>query len=55
MNRENKPQKMNSEFDQLISQLSDDVILSLHAMGCVRGGAGEGGADIIMIPPPPGP
>jgi len=42
-------------FDELISQFSKDEILDLHAMNHVRGGDGEGngGGDIILLPPKP--
>jgi hypothetical protein len=37
-------------FDELISKFSKDEILNLHAMSRVRGGDGDGGADIVIIP-----
>jgi len=40
-------------FLELISVLSEGEILNLHEMRCVRGGVGEGGGDIIIIPPKP--
>ena len=41
------------DFDELISKLSENEILDHDAMSCVRGGDGEGdgGGDIIIIPP----
>ena len=53
MKKENKSEKNNGKLDQLVSKLSNDAILSLHAMGCVRGGSGEGGDDNPSIPSPP--
>jgi hypothetical protein len=44
-------------FDQLISKLSENEILSTQAMSYVRGGGtdgeGDGGASVIIIPKPP--
>jgi len=40
-------------FDELISQFSKDEILDLHAMSYVKGGEGDGGGDIILLPPKP--
>jgi hypothetical protein len=37
-------------FDELVSILSEEAILDLHAMSHVRGGDGDGGADMIIIP-----
>lgn len=41
------------DFDELISKFSKDEILDLHAMNHVRGGDGDGGGDIILLPPKP--
>ncbi len=38
------------DFDELISKFSKDEILDLHAMSNVRGGDGDGGGDIVIIP-----
>jgi len=38
------------DFDKKISEFSKDEILDLHAMNHVRGGDGDGGGDIIIIP-----
>ncbi len=39
-------------FDELISKLSENEILNIKAMSCVRGGDGEaGGGEPIIIPP----
>ena len=54
MKRENKSEKMIGKLDHFVSGLSDNEILSLHAMSYVKGGTGEGGADSPIIPPPPG-
>lgn len=39
-------------FDQLISKLSENEILNIQAMSCIRGGDGEanGGEVVISIP-----
>jgi hypothetical protein len=41
------------DFDELVSKLSENEILDLHAMSRVRGGEGDGGADLIIIPKNP--
>jgi len=38
-------------FDEIISKLSENEILTNEAMSCVKGGDGEGGGDTIIIPP----
>jgi hypothetical protein len=38
------------DFDELISQFSKEEILDLHAMSRVRGGDGDGGGDLVIIP-----
>ena len=38
------------DFDELISKFSENEILDLHAMNQVRGGDGDGGGSIIIIP-----
>jgi hypothetical protein len=38
------------DLDELISKFSNDEILDLQAMNHVRGGDGDGGAGIIIIP-----
>jgi hypothetical protein len=40
-------------FDELVPILSEEAILDLHAMSCVRGGEGDGGGDLIIIPKHP--
>jgi len=42
------------DFDELISKFSENEILDLHAMNHVRGGDGDGGSEIIIIPPKEG-
>jgi len=37
-------------FDELISKFSKEEILDLHAMNHVRGGDGDGGGELIIIP-----
>jgi len=39
-----------SGFDELISKFSENEILDLHAMNHVRGGDGDGGEPIVIIP-----
>jgi hypothetical protein len=55
MERADKSGKTIRNFDQLISKLSENEVLSLQAMSFVRGGEGDGGGNIIIIPPPPKP
>jgi hypothetical protein len=52
MKRADKSSETISNFDQLISKLSEKEILDLQTMSFVRGGDGEGngGAPIIIIP-----
>jgi len=38
------------DFDELISKFSENEMLDLHAMNHVRGGDGDGGSEIIIIP-----
>jgi hypothetical protein len=38
------------DFEELISKFSKDEILDLHAMNHVRGGDGDGGEELIIIP-----
>ncbi len=39
-------------FDEIISKLSENEILTNEAMSCVKGGDGEGaGGEPIIIPP----
>ena len=42
------------DFDELISKFSENEILDLHAMNHVRGGDGDGGGEIVIIPPKEG-
>lgn len=39
-------------FDELVSQFLEDEKLNEYAMQCVRGGDGDGGGDLIIIPKP---
>ena len=42
--------KSDRNFDQLISKLSENEILNLQAMSCVKGGSTEGnGSEPIII------
>jgi hypothetical protein len=54
MKSADKSSETTRNFDQLISMLSENKILNMHAMSCVRGGGtdgeGNGGAPIIIIP-----
>jgi hypothetical protein len=40
--------KSDKNFDQLISKLSENEILNIPAMSCVKGGEGNGSEPIIM-------
>lgn len=53
MKKENKSAKGNRNFDELVSKLTENDILTLPAMRDVRGGDGEdnGGEPVIIIPP----
>jgi hypothetical protein len=53
MKKVDKTATTKRDFDELISKFSEDEILDLHAMNHVRGGDGDGGADIILFPPKP--
>ena len=53
MKREDKFQVTNESFEELISKFSKDEILSESAMQSVKGGDGDGGGDLIIIPKPP--
>ena len=54
MKTTDKSAEANRNFDQLISKFSENEILNIHAMSCVRGGSadgeGNGGGQIIIIP-----
>lgn len=45
--------KSTRNFDELVSKLTGNEILTIHAMSCVRGGDGEGNELIIILPPKP--
>jgi len=53
MKRENKSPIAEKSVYELISELPECRILSLHEMRCIKGGDGEGGCGepIIIIPP----
>ena len=53
MKRADKSQETNRNFEQLISKLSENEILNVQAMICVKGGStdGTGSEPIIMSPP----
>jgi hypothetical protein len=54
MKRADKSSESSRNLDILISKLSENEILNLQAMSCVRGGdEGDGGGNIIIIPPKP--
>lgn len=53
MNRRDKNQDIIRNSDDLTARFSKDQILSERAMQCVKGGDGDGGSDIILIPKPP--
>jgi hypothetical protein len=45
-----KSVKSDRNFDQLISKLSENEILNLQAMSCVKGGSADGtGSEPIII------
>jgi hypothetical protein len=52
MKNTNKSAETSKNFDQLISKFSENEILNLQAMSCVRGGAadGEGSTPILSNP-----
>ena len=51
MKRADKTSVTKRDFDELISKLSENEMLNVQAMSCVRGGDGDGGGDIILFPP----
>ena len=53
MKRADKNSGTIRNLDVLISELSENAILSEQSMSFIRGGVGEGGDDIILIPPKP--
>jgi hypothetical protein len=57
MKSADKSSETKRSFDQLISLLSENEILNMNTMSCVRGGdtdgEGNGGAPIIIMPKPP--
>lgn len=53
MKRADKSAGTKRNFDEIISKLSENAILDLNTMSYIRGGDGEGGGDIIIIPPKP--
>jgi len=53
MRKADKSSETIRNFDLLISKLSENEILNIRAMSNVRGGDGDGGGDIIIIPPKP--
>jgi len=42
------------DLNELITLFSENEILSEHEMQSIRGGDGDGGGDIIIIPKPGG-
>jgi len=53
MKRADKFQVTSGSLEELVSKFSKDEILSELAMQSVKGGDGDGGADIIIFPPKP--
>ena len=55
MKRADKTSVTERDFNELISKFSENEILDLNAMQYVRGGdgVGDGGADLIILPPKP--
>jgi hypothetical protein len=55
MKSANRTSVATKNLEILISKLSENEILTIPAMSCVRGGdEGNGGGDIIIMPPKPG-
>jgi len=54
MKRTDKSAMAVKDLNELITLISKDEILSEQEMQCVRGGDGDGGGDIIIIPKPGG-
>ena len=54
MKRADKSAEAINNFDQLISKFSENEILNIKAMSCVRGGAadGEGDGGVVVITNP---
>jgi hypothetical protein len=57
MKSADKSSETKRSFDQLISMLSENKVLNLQEMSCVRGGStdgeGNGGSPVIIMPKPP--
>ena len=53
MKKADKSRKTIRNFDQVISKFSENEILTIFGMSNVRGGEGDGGEVIIIIPKPP--
>lgn len=51
MKKVNNAVKVVKNESDLFSIFSEEEILSLQSMSCVRGGDGDGGDPIIIIPP----
>jgi hypothetical protein len=54
MKTKDKSSEKSRNFDQLVSKLSENAILNLQALSCVKGGGADGeangGAQVIIIP-----
>jgi hypothetical protein len=50
MKRADKSAETIRNFDQLISNLSENEILNAQAMSCIKGGDGDGSTPILIIP-----
>jgi hypothetical protein len=53
MKRADKSAETIRNFDSLISKLSENEIIDLNSMRCIRGGDGNGSTPIVVPPPPP--
>jgi len=53
MKKVDKSATTERNFDELISKFSGNEVLNVYAMQSVKGGDGDGGADIILMPPKP--
>jgi hypothetical protein len=54
MKTANKSAETTRNFDQLISMISENEILNIEAMSCIRGGSaegeGNGSVPILIVP-----
>lgn len=48
MKKSDKPVKENNRFEELVSKISADKIMTDREMMCIKGGEGD-----VLLPPPP--